>query len=312
MVEINQVVDPGLSTDDQVISDHQLQLTDLETVLKDDKIQIVIVASPTGNHHEHITQALNAGKHVLAEKPLGKSLEEIQQCFDLAEQNSLTLHLGFQRRLDHNFQTLKNKLYQIGEVRIIKTSSRDNPRPSIDYLKISGNIFHDMLIHDFDMLTYLMGPQIPTTVFAVGHAYDPEIERIPDLDTVMVNLQYPTGLVCSIDTSRISAYGYDQRIEVFGTMGMAIAENERDSSIQLYTSEGQQSGKVQHSFPQRYRDAYLREMIRFIEGIRTGVPYTVTRKECILSHLIANAAHRSVQEGVPVRFADEYGYLIPD
>ena len=167
-----------------------------------------------------------------------------------------------------------------------------------------------MLIHDFDMLCFLFGPMVPESVYAMGHAYDPDIKSIPDFDTVMVNIQYPNGLMCCIDTSRISAYGYDQRIEVFGENGMAIAENERDSTVQLYTETGMHLDKIQHSFPQRYKESYLAEMEQFANGIQTNRLYSVSKQECVLSHLIADAAHESAISECPIQFKSTYGNLL--
>ena len=227
---LKYIVDPALSVDDLQVDQNVEVLSTLEEALTDSELDAVIVSTPTPHHYDHITQSLKVGKHVFAEKPLGTTVSEIQQCFDLAEEKGLALHLGFQRRCDQNFQALKESIQEIGRIRTIKTSSRDNPQPSLDYLRISGNIFHDMLIHDFDMLIYLLGLRVPESVYAIGYAYDQEIGNLSDFDTVLVTLKYPDGLMCAIDTSRIAVYGYDQRIELFGEKGMAIAENQRNDT----------------------------------------------------------------------------------
>ncbi len=308
--QLQYIVDPNLKPTDEVLASNGLTLVDEKTAFADPNLDAVIVSSPTGFHFTHIMQALSSGKHVFAEKPLGKSLDEINRCYELAAEKSLALHLGFQRRLDHNFVALKRSLGNMGQVKIIKASSRDNPRPPIDYLKISGNIFHDMLIHDFDMLSFLLGPLIPESIYAMGHCYDPAIRNIPDFDTVMVNLYYPNGLMCCIDTSRTAAYGYDQRIEVFADKGMAIAENEKNSTVRLFTETGMHLDKIQHSFPQRYKESYLNEMVQFAKGIHTKQLYSVTRQECILSHLIAEAAYESATSFSPVKFQSNYESLL--
>jgi myo-inositol 2-dehydrogenase/D-chiro-inositol 1-dehydrogenase len=249
---------------------------------------------------------LEAGKHVFTEKPLGKSSDNIADCFDLAAKNKLALYLGFQRRYDKNFIELKNNIGTIGQVRTIKMSSRANPQPSIDYLKISGNIFHDMLIHDFDMLQFLLAYQIPSTVFALAHTYDPEIEKINDFDTVLVTLKYPNGLICSIDTSRTAVYGYDQRIELFAENGMAIAENERNDTIEIHTKKGAFRNPINYSFPQRYKEAYLKEIIDFVDGIQGGKLNNVPKKQCLLGHLIADAAYDSCSSNSVINFEERY------
>ena len=276
--------------------------TDLNELLKDDSLDAVVVASPTDAHFEYIKQALSAGKHVFTEKPVGHTVAEINTCFELATEHNRALHLGFQRRLDKNFAALKRRLPELGEARIVKASSRDNPKPSYEYLSISGNIFHDMLIHDFDMLMFLFGAKVPASVFAVGHAYDKTIAGFDDYDTVLVSIKYADGLVCSIDTSRTSAYGYDQRIEVFGENGMATVDNERNNSVNVYTLSGGSHEPFNHSFPERYKEAYLEEMKQFALGINEGVFTNVAQDECVLSHQIADAALESIQTGLAVDF----------
>lgn len=286
--------------------------TDINEALADADLDVVIIASPTDAHFEYIILSLNAGKHVFTEKPLGHSLLQVKQCFDLAEEKKLALHLGFQRRFDTNFIALKQQLPKLGDCRIIKTSSRDNPRPSIDYLSISGNIFHDMLIHDFDMLCFLFGSKIPETVYAVGHAYDTEIAAIDDYDTVMVTLQYNDGMVVSIDTSRISAPGYDQRIELFGEHGMAVVENQQNHTVKVYDKDGMHQAAFDHSFPERYDGVYTSELAYFAKGVNNGQLYNVPRQECLLSHLIADAALASAKSGEVVHFDVEYAYKMND
>ena len=304
-IELKYVVDPGLSTQDDIVQNNDfILLENIEEALADDELDAAIISPPTQYHFECVTRFLKAGKHVFTEKPLGRSLAEIQTCFDLSAEREKALFLGFQRRYDRNFRALKSKVATLEPVKIIKTSSRDNPQPSLDYLKISGNIFHDMLIHDFDMLIFLLGNEPPTSIFAYGHAYDEDIRNIPDLDTVMVILKYKTGLICSIDTSRNAIYGYDQRLEIFGEGGMAIAENERNHTVQMHTSQGMEVPAINESFPERYKEAYTAEIEDFAKALSQGQLTNVPRNECILGHLLANAAHRSVETGAPVDFED--------
>lgn len=157
-----------------------------------------------------------------------------------------------------------------------------------------------MLIHDFDMLIFLLGKEPPISVFA----YDDEIRGIPDLDTVMVILKYKTGLICSIDTSRNATYGYDQRLEIFGEGGMAIAENERNHTVQMHTSKGMEVSAINEPFPERYKDAYAAEIADFGKALTEDRLTNVPRDECLLGHLLANAAHQSVQTRNAVDFED--------
>ncbi|MEL6844522.1 MAG: Gfo/Idh/MocA family oxidoreductase, partial [Bacteroidota bacterium] len=303
--ELRYIVDPGLSANDEVLRGLNVSLLDaLAPALADEQLDAVVVASPTQFHYRAIVAALQAGKHVFTEKPLGKTVGQINDCYAAAEQQNRVLHLGFQRRFDRNFIALKNSLSQIGAPRIIKTSSRDNPQPSLDYLRISGNIFHDMLIHDFDMLIFLMGLKIPKTVYATGHAYDPAIAALDDFDTVMVTLHYNDGLMVVIDTSRIATYGYDQRIEVFSERGMTIADNQRNHQVQLHNESGTHLSPINYSFPSRYKEAYGHEMTAFAKAITTAEKFSISREECLLAHLIADAAHESATSGKPINFAE--------
>ncbi|MEX0288062.1 MAG: Gfo/Idh/MocA family oxidoreductase [Flavobacteriaceae bacterium] len=303
---LKYVVDPALDGGTSLPAGVSL-LRDLKPALTDPELDAVVIATPTQFHFQNICDALKAGKHVFTEKPLGKTSEEIKTCFDLAEKLGLALYLGFQRRYDENFKALKASITKIGQVRTLKMSSRDNPKPSLDYLKISGNIFHDMLIHDFDMLQFLLGYKIPESVSAFGHAYDPDIEAIPDLDTVVVNLKYDDGLICTIDTSRTAVYGYDQRIELFAEKGMSMAENQRENTVEVHTSEGSLKAPANYSFPQRYKAAYAEEIADFVNGIQNNRLYNVSRDQCLLGHLIADAAHEAVVTNAVVDFQKKYG-----
>ena len=304
---LKYVVDPSLSPSDKIVTKNAfILLEDLKEALDDSEVDGVIVSAPTEFHFNYICQSLKAGKHVFTEKPLGKSAKEINICFDLAQKKGLAIFLGFQRRYDNNFIELKNSIEKIAKVRTVKMSSRDNPKPSLSYLKISGNIFHDMLIHDFDMLLFLMGYKVPISVFAYGYAYDPDIKKIPDFDTVLVTLKYADGLICAIDTSRSAVYGYDQRIELFGEKGMAIAENQKNNTVQVHTLEGVYQHPINYSFPQRYKEAYREEILDFVKGIQAGRPFNISKKQCLLGHLIADAAHESATTNSVIDFQEKY------
>jgi len=220
-VSLKYIVDPDISEKKvpQGLDPGIRLVQELMPALEDPGLDAVIAASPTACHFDQIGRALQAGKHVFSEKPLGHSLKEITNSYQLAREKQKALYLGFQRRYDRNFSVLKSKIEQIAPLRLYRASSRDNPKPALEYLKISGNIFHDMLIHDFDMLVYLLGPKVPNLITSMAYAHDEEIAGIPDFDHVMVTLMYADGLICSIDTSRDASYGYDQRIGSFRRAG---------------------------------------------------------------------------------------------
>lgn len=303
---LKYIVDPNREALRELGSGNFTHLVDIDQALADETVDAVIVACPTQFHYDYITRALKAGKHVFTEKPLGYTLKETQECFDIATEKGLLLHLGFQRRFDHNFNALKANLPNLGGARLVKTSSRDNPKPSLDYLKISGNIFHDMLIHDFDMLLFLFGVKVPETIFSMGYSYDQDIADLKDFDTVLVTLKYEDGLIVSIDTSRTSPYGYDQRIEIFGEKGMISAENEQENTVKIFDNQGIKHAKASHSFPQRYKDSYFKELVHFGKSIRANVLTNVSKEECVLAHLIADAAYDSAVRNEVIDFKKYY------
>ena len=305
---LKYVVDPDLKKLESIsLPPQTTKLPVIDQVIEDPDVDAVIISSPTDYHYDFIIKSLNAGKHVFTEKPLGHGLREVKECFDTAETNNKALHLGFQRRFDNNFLSLKNNLESLNGIRMVRASSRDNPKPSYAYLKTSGNIFHDMLIHDFDMMIFILGLKPPISIHTYAKCYDDKIAAMEDYDTVVVSMQFEDGLIYTIDTSRTSVYGYDQRLEVFGAEGMLIAENELDSSLSIYNAEGIRQAPASYSFPQRYKSAYLDELINFEQGIRNNSLYNVTKEEAVLSHLIADAGYISAKEKRIVNFKEEFG-----
>jgi myo-inositol 2-dehydrogenase/D-chiro-inositol 1-dehydrogenase len=240
--------------------------TSLDLPLADPEVNCVIIASATDTHFPYIKQSLEASKAVFAEKPISHTPEEVQVAIDLAKSKNLPFICAFQRRCDRNFRELKRQLDagSIGAPKVIKSCSRDNPVPPMEYLRTSGGIFHDMLVHDFDMLDWLSGRQVPESVTSVAHCYDPEIAKMDDVDTCAVLFKYPSGLIAMVDTCRDAAYGYDQRIEVFGEKGMLTAKNEMTSSVELATTAGHMMPPAKWSFPQRYDEAYMVEIAEFV------------------------------------------------
>mmetsp|Transcript_105336 Transcript_105336/g.296613 ORF Transcript_105336/g.296613 Transcript_105336/m.296613 type:complete len:390 (+) Transcript_105336:113-1282(+) len=246
--------------------------TSLDQVLDDPAVDIVIIASTTDTHFSFIMRSLKANKAIFAEKPISHEVREVQEAVDLAKSKDLPFVCGYQRRSDLNFRTLKKQLEAgaIGELRVVKSCSRDNPVPPIEYLRTSGGIFQDMLIHDFDMQEWLTSGELPESVVAVGHCFDPEIKKIKDLDTVAVLIKYKSGICAMIDTCRDAAYGYDQRVEAFGSKGMLTAKNEMTSGVELATVEGHLMPPAMWSFPQRYKHAYFVELSEFVALVDAG------------------------------------------
>ena len=267
-------------------------------------VDAVVVATPTETHFGYVHAALEAGKPVLSEKPLGTGTEQIDACFGAAADAGVPLLVAFQRRFDPAFAEVARTAHEggLGRLQFIRSVSRDNPVPSIEYLRTSRGIFHDCVVHDFDLVCHVAGAA-PEEVFAYGSNLVPEIAEIGDVDNVVVSLRFPDGLLASIDVSRQGPHGYDQRLEVLGTEGMAQADNRPRTSVVLTRAEGSQRAPIDHSFPTRYRDAYRAEFVCFVECARGNRSVPISHEDVLRSHRVADAAEQSVREGAPVRLA---------
>lgn len=246
--------------------------TSLDEALADPAVNIVVIASTTDTHFSFIMKSLNAKKAVFAEKPISHEVHEVQEAVDLALKNDLPFVCGYQRRCDANFRAMKSHLENdaVGQLKMIKSCSRDNPIPPMEYLRTSGGIFQDMLIHDFDMQDWLSGGQVPESITTAGHCYNAEIQKMGDLDCVAVLSKYSGGLIAMTDTCRDAAYGYDQRVEVFGDKGMLTAKNEMTSSVEVATKDGHMMPPAMWSFPERYKQAYTVEISEFVALVNGG------------------------------------------
>ena len=199
--------------------------TSIYDALSDPLVDAVIISSVTYSHFSYCKAALAARKAVFTEKPISHDPEELREIIDLACASKCAFIVGYQRRVDPNFRELRRQVHNekaVGELRLIKCCSRDNPLPPLEYLRVSGGIFYDMLCHDFDMINFL-ADDFPVEVFSVAHCYNPDIKQMGDVDMVVVTLKFASGLIATVDCSRVASYGYDQRVEVFGELGMANA-----------------------------------------------------------------------------------------
>ena len=192
-----------------------LQGKDFNTVLEDTEVQGIVVATPTFTHESFCIQSLKAGKAVFCEKPIAKEIEKAVLCYDEAEKAGKPLYCAFNRRLDPSIVCIQAKVAdgELGKIHLIKTTSRDSPLPSIEYLKISGGMFHDTAVHDLDVICWMLNEE-PVTIHAMGHAHTQAIKDIQDVDTIVISMKFPSGALSLTDLSRHSTYGYDQRIEV--------------------------------------------------------------------------------------------------
>ncbi|PAY37854.1 inositol 2-dehydrogenase [Ligilactobacillus salivarius] len=284
-------------------------ITDYEEVLSDSSVDAVLICTPTDLHPAMVSAAAKAGKNIFCEKPLGFDMNEILNSYEDVKKSNIIMGVGFNRRFDKNFYRIveHRQLGNIGEPQVLKITSRDPEPPSIDYVKHSGGLFMDMMIHDFDMARFIPDHEI-TEVYATGaNLIDPAIADAGDIDTAIVTLTYDNGMIGVIDNSRQAVYGYDQRIELFGSKGMAKANNVNDTTTEYYSSEDVQSDKPMFFFLQRYMDAYKSEIEQFIslvEGKEIGDRILGSYEDGIKAIKLAEAAAKSLRDKKPVKIED--------
>ena len=266
----------------------------------------IVICSPTDTHADYVEKAAMAGKQIFCEKPLDLSLDRVQEVTAIVEQAGVRLMLGFNRRFDPEFKKIRELVVNgsIGEPQIVKITSRDPGPPPVEYVKTSGGIFLDMTIHDFDMARYISGKQVKE-VYAKGAVMvDPEIGKAGDIDTASIILTFEDDTMAIIDNCRRAVYGYDQRLEVFGSKGMAQAENNFPNNHKLYTESGVSSDLPLHFFLERYDASYNQEMKEFIDALVSGGKMPVDGNDGLMSIAIGLAAKKSVKENRPVRISE--------
>lgn len=271
----------------------------VDAVLADSSIDAVLIATSTDTHSDLIERATSAGKAVLCEKPVDLALERALACQAHAARNGKPVMIGFNRRFDPNFAVLKTAYDagEIGKAELLSITSFDPAPPPISYVKVSGGLFRDMMIHDFDMACWIMGGA-PSKVTASGASLvDPEIGAAGDVDTAVVTLSWADGRIAVIKNSRRAGYGYDQRIELLGAGGLLSAKNVVENTVEKITSAGTQSAKPVYFFLERYMRAYEAEWSAFVHAVEEGVSVPVTLADGVAALACAEAATRSALTG---------------
>jgi myo-inositol 2-dehydrogenase/D-chiro-inositol 1-dehydrogenase len=297
-ISLNYVVDISPEAAAGLAKQHGAQATVSETVFSDSSVEAVVIASSTDTHADLIMRSAAAGKAIFCEKPVDLSLERARLCAEAVSQSGVMCMIGFNRRFDPTFAAVKKRLDagEIGEPEMMIITSRDPGAPPVSYIKVSGGIFKDMLIHDFDMFRFVLGDEAET-VYATGSCLvDPTIADAGDIDSSVVTIRTRRGRLCQINTSRRAVYGYDQRFEVLGSKGMLQAGNVCPTQVEAYTSNSVSTDLPEAFFLERYRVAYAIEMAQFFGALTEGKPVPTSIEDGVKALELADAATRSWAE----------------
>jgi myo-inositol 2-dehydrogenase/D-chiro-inositol 1-dehydrogenase len=281
-------------------------VTDYHQILDDPAIDAVVICSSTNTHARIIIEAAQAGKHIFCEKPIDFSLEKIDQALEQVNIAGVKLQIGFNRRFDANFARVRQAVAsgEIGEPHLMHIVSRDPEPPTPEYVKTSGGIFMDMTIHDFDMARFLVGCEVEEIFTYGGVRIDPEIGKAGDLDTVLLMLKFEDGTLGTIDNSEKAAYGYDQRVEVFGNKGAIHIANNYPNTATISNGDSIHRDLPLYFFIERYVDSYIAEMSAFIQAVLEDRPTPVTGRDGRIPVVMALAARKSYDEKRPVKCSE--------
>lgn len=275
-------------------------------IFADSSIDAVLICSSTDTHASFIEDAARAGKHIFCEKPIALDLGVIDRALDVVAEAGVCLQVGFNRRFDPNFAEAKKLIAQgaLGAVHVVRITSRDPEPPPPSYVAVSGGMFLDMTIHDFDMARFIADSEVEE-VYAVGAVLvDPAIGEAGDIDTAVITLRFANGALGTIDNSRKAVYGYDQRLEVFGEKGQIVIGNPKPHTAVLSLANGDSAPPLLHFFLQRYSDSFVAELGAFVDAIQNGTETPVSGFDGKAPVRIALAAKLSLQENRPVKLSE--------
>ena len=304
-VTLEVVCDPVGDSAAQLAAQRGARVSTPDAVFADSTIDVIAVASPTDTHSDLIHRAAAAGKHIFCEKPIDLSVPRAVACAEAVAAAGVACMIGFQRRFDPTFNEAKERLArgEIGNPEMLVVTSRDPGAPPAQYLKASGGIFRDMLIHDFDIFRWILcadGDEAQWLSATGSCLIDPEIATIGDIDCSAVTIRTRKGRLAQINTSRRAAYGYDQRFEVLGSTGMLQCGNHRPSEVVQSDAQSVRADKPEHFFLQRYREAYRLELAHFFDCLQTGKPFRTTIADGVAAQRLADAASESWRSGQAV------------
>ncbi len=277
-----------------------------EEVIVDPKVEAVLICTPTGTHADLIVQAAKAGKQIFCEKPIAFSLDKIDMALEAVKKAGVKLQIGFNRRFDSNFRRVRGAVArgEIGQPALMHIVSRDPAPPSIAYIRTSGGLFLDMMIHDFDMARFLIGDEVEEIYTTGGVLAEPEIGEAGDLDMAVVVLRFKKGTIGTIDNSRKAVFGYDQRVEILGTKGKIATENRFPNEVVVSTGESVYSDLPLKFFMDRYPESFAQEVAEFVQAVIDDKPTPVTGADGRVPVVMALAAKKSFDEHRPVKLAE--------
>ena len=277
---------------------------DIATILSDTAVDAVLIASPTNTHVDLIAQAALAGKAVLCEKPIDLDIQRANRCRDQIADCEVAIQIGFNRRFDPSHGALRAAVQagEIGRIEKLIITSRDPAPPPADYVKVSGGLFRDMMIHDFDLARFIMAEE-PMEISAMGSALvSEEIASLGDIDTAMVLMKTASGGLCHINCSRRAVYGYDQRVEAFGPGGMLLSNNHTRTTVERYREQDTAAREpLLNFFIERYSEAYFNQVNAFVDAVEQGRPAAPSFEDGRRALILANAAGESLETGRSVK-----------
>ncbi|MCW2255563.1 myo-inositol 2-dehydrogenase/D-chiro-inositol 1-dehydrogenase [Providencia alcalifaciens] len=297
------VIDPYQPNALSLAEKYQAKVQSTEEAMQDPNVHGVLIASATDTHADLIELAAKHKKVIFCEKPVHLDLERVRQCLKSVKEHNVPLFIGFNRRYDPQFRHLKNLFEQgaIGKAESLIITSRDPSPPPAEYVKVSGGMFRDMTIHDFDMARFMIGED-PCSVYAQGsNVVDPAIGQAGDIDTAFIILKFPSGAMATISNSRRSGYGYDQRIELHGEKGLLTAGNIKENSVEFLSDVGCLSAKPEFFFLQRYHEAYKAEWNHFVDILAGRAESETTGTDGELALYLADKALESLKSGKEVK-----------
>jgi myo-inositol 2-dehydrogenase/D-chiro-inositol 1-dehydrogenase len=307
-VELSHVIDIDGSVAERLATTHAAKHADApSSLLSDDTVDAVIIASATATHANLIAGAARQGKAVFCENPIGLNLEEVETALEAVDKAGVPLFVGFNRRFDQSHRRLRAAVAAgaVGRIEMLNVVSRSPEMPSADYLKTSGDLFHDLTIHDFDVARWMLGEE-PVEVHATGSALiEPSLEKSGDVDTAMLTLRTASGALCHIANSRRSAFGFDQRVEVFGEKGMLQTGYAAEITYSHWSADGVRLDNPPYRLADRYGEAFRVELKHFVSVLKSGDPKAleVSGKDGHRAHVLADAASRSLLQKKPIQIA---------